>query len=66
MARAKWGQVQIIPTLLGAEVLSSRVNTVSIQYEFMTQEISSEKNLVCKNMSKMTLHCFSWHARLQL
>ena len=47
MARVKWGQVQIIPTLPGAEVLSSRVNPniESIQYEFMTRVISSVKRL---------------------
>ena len=41
MTRAKPGQVQINHALLGAECLSSRVNTESIQYEFMMVVISS-------------------------
>ena len=46
MARAKWGLVQIRLTLLDAVVLSSRVKTESIQYEFMTVVISSLRMLV--------------------
>ena len=46
MARAKPGLVQIRPTLLDAEGLSSRVKTESIQYEFMTVVISSLRTLV--------------------
>ena len=46
MARAKPGPVQIRHTLLDAEVLSSRVTTESIQYEFMTVVISSLRALV--------------------
>ena len=46
MARAKSGRVQIRLTLQDAEVLSSRVKTVSIQYEFMTVVISSMIMLV--------------------
>ena len=46
MARAKSGPVQIRLTLLDAEVFSSRVNTESIQYEFMTVVISSMRTLV--------------------
>ena len=64
MTRAKPGQVQIRLTLLGAECLSSRVNTESIQYEFMMVVMSFVKMVVGKN--KMASHCFSWHARLQL
>ena len=45
MARAKSGPVQIRLTLLDAEGLSSRVNTESIQYEFMTRVISSLRKL---------------------
>ena len=45
MARAKSGPVQIRLTLLDAEGLSSRVNTESIQYEFMMQVISSLRKL---------------------
>ena len=45
MARAKLGPVQIRLTLLDAEGLSSRVNTESIQYEFMMQVISSLRKL---------------------
>ena len=63
MTRAKPGQVQINHALLGAECLSSRVNTESIQYEFMMVVISSLKMEVGKN--KIASHCFSWHARLQ-
>jgi hypothetical protein len=57
MTRAKPGQVQIRHALLGAEGLSSRVNTESMQYEFMIQEISSMKMEVGTN--KMASHCFS-------
>ena len=46
MVRAKPGLVQIRLTLLDAEVLSSRVKTESIQYEFMTVVISSLRMLV--------------------
>ena len=46
MVRAKPGLVQIRLTLLDAEVLSSRVKTESIQYEFMTVVISSLRALV--------------------
>ena len=46
MARAKLGPVQIRLTLQDAEVLSSRVKTESIQYEFMTVVISSMRTLV--------------------
>ena len=46
MARAKSGLVQIRLTLLDAVVLSSRVKTESIQYEFMTVIISSMRTLV--------------------
>ena len=49
MARAKPGPVQIRLTLLDAEVLSSRVNTESIQYEIMTVVISSMRMLVRTN-----------------
>ena len=49
MAGAKLGQVQIRLTLLDAEGLSARVNTESIQYEFMTVVISSVKMEVGKN-----------------
>ena len=68
MARAKSGLVQIRLTLQDAEVLSSRVNPnkESIQYEFMKRVISFVNMEVGKNKSKMTSHCFSWHARLQL
>ena len=52
MARAKPGLVQIRLTLLDAECLSSRVNTESIQYEFMMVVISSVKMEGGKN--KMT------------
>ena len=45
MARAKPGPVQIRLTLLDTEGLSSRVNTESIQYEFMMQVISSLRKL---------------------
>ena len=45
MARAKLGRVQIRLTLLDAEVLSSRVKTESIQYEFMIVIISSLRKL---------------------
>ena len=48
MARAKLGQVQIRLTLLGAECLSSRVNTESIQHEFMTVVMSFVKMVVGK------------------
>ena len=41
MARTKAVPVQIRHTLLDAEGLSARVNTDSIQYEFMTVVISS-------------------------
>ena len=64
MAKAKPEQVQIRHTLLDAEGLSSRVNTESIQYEFMTRVISSVKEEGVKN--KMASHCLSWHARLLL
>ena len=57
MARAKSGLVQIRLTLLDAVVLGSRVKTESIQYEFMTQVISSVKTEGGKN--KMSTHCFS-------
>ena len=57
MARAKSGLVQIRLTLLDADCLSSRVKTESIQYEFMTQVISSVKTEGGKN--KMSTHCFS-------
>ena len=46
MARAKSGLVQIRLTLLDAEVLSARVKTELIQYEFMTVVISSMRTLV--------------------
>ena len=46
MARAKWGLVQIRLTLQDAVVLSSRVKTESIQYEFMTVVMSSLRMLV--------------------
>ena len=46
MSRAKLGPVQIRHNLLDAEVLSSRVKTESIQYEFMMQVISSLRTLV--------------------
>jgi hypothetical protein len=49
MARAIPGPVQIRLTLLDAEVLSSRVKTESIQYEFMTVVISSLRMLVRTN-----------------
>ena len=49
MARDYPGKVQIRLTLLDAECLSSRVNTESIQYEFMTVVISSMKMEVGKN-----------------
>ena len=55
MARAIPGTVQIRHTLLDAEGLSSRVNTESIQYEFMTRVISSVKEEGVKN--KMASHC---------
>ena len=57
MTQAKLGQVQIRLTLLDAEVLSSRVNTESIQYEFMTVVMSFVKMVVGKK--KMASHCFS-------
>ena len=43
MARAKAVPVQIRHTLLDAECLSARVNTETIQYEFMMQVLSSMK-----------------------
>ena len=46
MAGAKSGLVQIRLTLLYAVVLSSRVKTESIQYEFMRVIISSLRALV--------------------
>ena len=46
MAGAKSGLVQIRLTLLYAVVLSSRVKTESIQYEFMTVVTSSMRTLV--------------------
>ena len=46
MARAKPGPVQIRFTLLDAVVLSSRVKTEAIQYEFMTVVISSLRTFV--------------------
>ena len=46
MTQAKPGQVQIRLTLLDAVVLSSRVKTESIQYEFMTVVMSSLRTLV--------------------
>ena len=46
MTQAKPGQVQIRLTLQDAEVLSSRVKTESIQYEFMMVVISSLRALV--------------------
>ena len=64
MTRAKPGQVQIRHALLDAEGLSARVNTNSIQYEFMMVVTSSVKMEVGKN--KMASHCFSWHVRLEL
>jgi hypothetical protein len=68
VARAKPGQMQMRHTLLDAEGLSSRVNPnkESIQYEFMKRVISFVNMEVGKNKNKMTSHCFSWHARLQL
>ena len=45
MTQAKLGTVQIRHTLLDGEVLSSRVKTESIQYEFMTVVISSLRKL---------------------
>ena len=59
MARAKPVPVHIRHTLLDAECLSSRVavNTESIQYEFMTQVLSSVKMEGGK--IKMASHCFS-------
>ena len=57
MARAKAVPVQIRHTLLDAEGFSARVNTESIQYEFMMQEISFVKMEGGKN--KMATHCFS-------
>ena len=45
MARAKPVPVQIRHTLLDAEGLSARVNTESIQYEFMMVIISSLRKL---------------------
>ena len=45
MARAEPGPVQVRLTLLDAETLSSRVNTESIQYEFMMVIISSLRKL---------------------
>ena len=66
MASAKLVPVQIRHTLFDVECLSSRVavSTESIQYEFMTQVISSVKMEGGKN--KMGSDCLSWHARLQL
>ena len=49
MARTKLRKVQIRHTLLDAECLSARVNTESIQYEFMMVIISSVKMEVGKN-----------------
>ena len=49
MARAKSGLVEIRHTLLDAEGLSSIMKTESIQYEFMTQVISSVKMDIDKN-----------------
>ena len=46
MTNPKLGPVQIRLTLFDAEVLSSRVKTESIQYEFMTVVISSLRALV--------------------
>ena len=46
MTQAKLGPVQIRLTLCDAEVLSSRVTTESIKYEFMTVVISSLRMLV--------------------
>ena len=46
MTNPKPGPVQIRLTLQDAEVLSSRVKTESIQYEFMTVVISSLRTLV--------------------
>ena len=46
MTRAKPGPVQIRLTLLDAEVLSSRVKTESIQYEFIMVVLSSLRMLV--------------------
>jgi hypothetical protein len=51
MARAKLGQLQIRHTLLGAEGLSSRVKTESIQYEFMTIVLSSMTMEVGKQLN---------------
>ena len=45
MARAKPVPVQIRHTLLDAEGFSARVNTESIQYEFMMVIISSLRKL---------------------
>ena len=52
MARAKAVPVQIRHTLLDAKCLSSRVNSESIQYKFMMQEISSVKEEVGKNANE--------------
>ena len=55
MSRAKLWPVQIRLTLLDAEGLSSRVNKESIQYEFMTQVISSVKMKVDKDPNTLFL-----------
>ena len=55
MARAKPGTVQIKLTVLDAEGSSSRVNKESIQYEFMTQVISSVKMKVDKDPNTLFL-----------
>ena len=55
MARAKPGTVQIRLTVLDAEGLCSRVNKESIQYEFMTQVISSVKMKVDKDPNTLFL-----------
>ena len=55
MARDKPGTVQIRHILLDAEVLSSRVKTESIQYEFMTVVISSLIILVRTNDMRLFL-----------
>ena len=55
MARAIPGPVQIRLTPLDAEGLSSRVNTESIQYEFMTVVISSLRKLARTNDIRLFL-----------
>ena len=55
MARAILGPVQIRLILLDAEVLSTRVKTESIQYEFMMAVISSMIMEVDKNPKTLFL-----------